>query len=79
MPARSNRSNRSNPSRPSRPGPSGRVTPKGTRPDDAQMTPAGSPAGPAPVRGRFRAGPDRGIRPTGFRPPAPRAGTRGNR
>ena len=73
MPARSNRS--------SRPGgaPGGRVTPKGTRTDQGHAGSSGPSSATPTGRSRFGAGPDRGIRPSGFRPPAPRAGTRGNR
>jgi hypothetical protein len=69
MPARSNRAGRTN----------GRVTPKGTRPTAATDASASRSGGTAHHRPSFGSVPDRGVRPSGFRPPPPRSGTRGNR
>ena len=69
MTARSNRSRRSTSS--------GRTTPKGTRSD--QTSGKQAPAVPTHERSRFGTPADRGVRPSSFRPPAPRSGTRGNR
>lgn len=56
---------------------SGRVTPKGTR----AGRPASAKPSPREATGptRFGAPAGQGIRPSSFRPPAPRSGTRGNR
>ena len=69
MPARSTRTGRSG----------GRVTPKGTRPSSAPAASTRRPGDGAHHRMPNGADPNRGIRPGGYHPPAPRSGTRGNR
>ena len=71
MTARSNRSRRSTPS--------GRVTPKGTRTDRSSSAKPSPSDAAASGHARFGSPADQGVRPSTFRPPAPRSGTRGNR